>query len=358
MMTIKHKFLGFCATLALGLTLVSADTNAQLRSQGKEMNFGNEEEDEFIYRGPSVDYASEMRKLIQNIAKYGRKFKRDFIVLVNDGKGLMTQVVDIDQLISAPSSSYLKSIDGMIEPGLSFGREGFGTPTSEKDQKDTLEQLQTARDVGLKVFTIDYASKPKDVDKAIRFARKHNFVPYVAPGMGFRNNKLPKWPRRPYNENSHTITNAQLIKNFAFIRESSRFGTPEEYAMKMHNTNYDMVITSVFHHRSQTLGRHNVRTMQFKKLGTRRPVLAHINIGVADQGAYYWKNSWRQGNPAWILDLAPLSSDQHLVQYWHPGWHQVLYGNTESFLYGIMKEGYDGVVLDGVNAYEIFANPQ
>jgi endo-alpha-1,4-polygalactosaminidase (GH114 family) len=245
-----------------------------------------------------------------------------------------------------------------METGMSFGLEGFGVETNSKDQKEIMEQLQAARETGIRIFTLDYAEKPKDVDKAIRFAQKNKFVPYVAPGMGFKNNKLPRWPRRPLKENSHTISNVQLVKNFVFIEESSRFGRPEEYAMKMHNTNYDMVVTGVFHHRSQTLGRHNVRTMQFKKLGSRRPVLAHVNIGYADSGAFYWKDSWRQGNPTWVLEPAAFSTDQYMVQYWHPSWHQLMYGNTQSYIYGIIKEGYDGIVIDGANAFEAFANPE
>ncbi len=351
------KRLGFFTLALFGLIVTTNPTAAQLRSQGKELTFTEEEENKTLFSGPLVDYASEMRKLIQNIAKYGRTFKRDFVVIVKDAKGLMTQIVDIDQLIYAPSSAYLKSIDGLMESSISYGAEGYGVATNTKDQKGIMEQLNIAQETGLKIFSLDYVSKPKDVDKAIRFARKNKFTPYAAPGMGFRNNKLPKWPKRPTKENSHTVSNVQMVKNYVFVEESSRFGRPEEYAMKIHNTNYDMVVTNVFHHRSQTLGRNNVRTMQFKKLGSRRPVLAHINIGYADAGAYYWKDDWREGNPTWVLEPAAFSTDQHLVQYWHPSWHQVLYGNTQSFLYGIMKEGYDGIVIDGANVYEVFANP-
>lgn len=354
----KRKLFGFCSALIIGLSVSIPTADAQLRSQGKVLEFGGDEDTQSYFQGPSVDYAEEMRTLVQNIAKYGRKFKPNFLVLVRDAKGLMTQIVDVDLLLAAPSSVYLKSIDGLIEPGLSFGKEEFGEATGEKDQKDAMEELATATNVGLKVFTLDYASKPADIDKAMRYAMKHKFVPYVAPGKGFFNNKLPNWPRRPLRENSHTISNINLVQNYVLIEDSSRMGSREEYAMKMHNTNYDLIATPVFHHRSQTLGRDNVRKMQFKKLGARRPVLAIVDVGTASRGAYYWKDDWRQGNPAFILETAPTSSDKHLVQYWHPGWHQVMYGNTMSYIYGIMREGYDGVVLDGVNAYEIFANPE
>ncbi len=354
----KRTITSLCTTLVLGVSLLAFPAHAQVRSQGKVLADENAPTNDLEYANPAVDYATEMRKFIQNIAKYGRSYKRDFIILINDGTGLLTQLIDIDQLISAPSSAFIKTLDGIIQPNLSYGLEGYGVETPQKERDQMLKDLQVARDTGLKIFTMDYTSKPANVDKAIRRATKNKFIPYVAPGVGFRNNKLPNWPRRPYRENSHTISNIQMVKNYLFIRDSSRMGSREEYAMKIHNTNYDMVITNVFHHRSQTLGPHNVRTMQFKKLGSRRPVLAYLNIGEANAGAYYWKNNWATGNPSWLLELAPGGSDTYLVQYWHPSWQQLIYGDNMSFMYGIFKEGYDGVVLDGVNVYEYFINPE
>jgi endo-alpha-1,4-polygalactosaminidase (GH114 family) len=354
----KRTLTSFCLSLALGIFVLTAPANAQLRSQGKVLNDALGPESDFYNADPLVDYAEEMRKFIQGIAKYARQFKRDFIVIVNDSTGLLTQIIDIDQQISVPSSVFMNTLDGIIQPSLSFGKEGFGVPTDKKEQEEMLADLQVARDAGLKIFTIDYTSKPKDIDTALRFSMKHNFIPYVAPGMGFNNNKLPNWPKRPLHENPHTISSAKLVKNYVLINDSSRIGNPEEYAMKMHNTNYDMIVTNVFHHRAQVLGPHNVRTMQFKKLGARRPVLAQMNIGTAYAGAYYWKPEWRMGNPPWLLDLAPNSSDRYLVKYWHPSWQQLIYGNNMSYLYGIIKEGYDGVVLNGAHIYELFANPE
>jgi len=278
--------------------------------------------------------------------------------LVKDANGLMTQIVDVDLLLSAPNSTYINALDGLIQPNLSFGALGYGIPTDKKDQEQILKDLKIAKDAGLSVFTLDHVSKPKDVDKAFQLALKNKLVPYAAPGFGSRNNKISNWPRSPVRENAKNISNISQVKNYLYLNDSSRFGSRDEFAMKIHNTNYDMVITSVFHHRFVALSEHNVRTMQFKKLGSRRPVLATMNIGFADVGKYYWQDSWRQGNPSFILELAPQSSDQHLVQYWNPAWQQVMFGNDKSYLYGIIKQGYDGVVIEGAHVYELFENPE
>lgn len=353
----KHNVLAFFASVAISLCLFAPVADAQLRSQGKIIGGGGGGDEKPVFTAPLVDYSGEMRKYIQKIARYARRYKRDFIVLVKDANGLLTQIVDVDLLLKAPSSTYINALDGVIQPNVSFGAEGYGVATDKKDQEQTLTDLKMARDAGLSVFTLDYVSKPKDVDTAFQTARKNKFIPYAAPGLGIRNNKISKWPRSPVNENAKSISNISQVKNYMFLNDSSRFGSRDEFAMKIHNTNYDMIITSVFHHRFVALNKHNIRTMQFKKLGARRPVLATMNIGFADVGKYYWQDNWREGNPSFILEIAPQSSDQHLVQYWNPAWQQVMYGNDKSYLYGIIKQGFDGVVIEGGYVYELYENP-
>ena len=50
----------------------------------------------------------------------------------------------------------------------------------------------------------------------------------------------------------------------------------------------------------------------------------------------------------------PGDADKYFVEYWRPGWRQIITGNTDSYIYGIVKQGFDGVVLDGVDAYRYF----
>lgn len=361
MMTMKlrntYSLFSLFAGIAISLFLFAPTAEAQVRSQGKVLGESDKDKKP-TFTAPLVDYAGEMRKLIRKVARYGRRYKRDFIVLVKDGNGLLSQVVDVDLLLEAPSSTYINALDGVIQPNLSFGSLGYGAPNDKKEKEEMLKDLKIAREAGLTVFTLDHVSKPADVDKAFRLAQKNKFIPYAAPGAGIRNNKLPKWPRTPTNENARSITNIQQVKNYLFLNDSSRFGSRDEFAMKIHNTNYDMVVTSVFHHRFTALSKNNIRTMQFKKLGARRPVLAKMNIGFADVGKYYWQDNWRQGNPGFILELAPQSSDQYLVQYWNPAWQQVMFGNDQSYLYGIIKQGFDGVVIEGVYVHQLFENPE
>jgi len=304
-----------------------------------------------------LDYREEMRNFVEQIAREGRGYKRDFIIMIKNGPELLTQVVDIDFLLTAPSTGFLRTLDGILIESPSFGLPKKDQPREEKELEALMADIQIAHDNNLTVFSLDYASDPKNITQAYDFARKNTMIPYVAPDRGFRNNRLANTPARPLNENAHTVSNIFKVKNYVLIDNPAGFGSAGEYAMAMHNTNYDMIVTNIFHRRNTVLGPQNVRTMQYKKAGARRPVLAYMDIGHAYRDSFYWQDSWGEGNPSWVLERAKGATDKYRVEFWHPSWQQVIFGNNLSFLYGIFKEGYDGVLLEGVEAYKPFENP-
>lgn len=362
----KHLSALRFAPMLAGILVVLTGVFSQLSAQEPPTRLGSDTND--IFNGESrlpsinlysddLDYRDEMRTFIEKIAREGRGYKRDFIIMMKNGNELLTQVVDIDLLLAAPSQGFIRTLDAMLVESLSFGHPTPDTPREEKEQELLLNDIKLAQDADLKVFSLDYAQTPKNINTAYALARKNKLVSYVAPDKGFRNDRIARIPARPYQENAHTVSNINKIKNYVYIDNPSGFGSAGEYALALHNTNFDMIITNIFHRRNTVLGPHNVRSMQFKKTGARRPVIAYMNIGHAQEGAFYWQDSWETGNPSWLLDRVPGHTDLYQVEYWHPSWQQVIFGNNLSFLYGIFKEGYDGVLLDGVEAYKPFENP-
>ena len=124
--------------------------------------------------------------------------------------------------------------------------------------------------------------------------------------------------------------------------------------MKMHETNYDLLIVDVLHGR-KPLSRQAVETLKFKKIGDRRLVFAAVNIGSAANYRYYWKQTWREGSPGWINAPVRDDPDRYQVQFWRPEWQRIIYGDTNSYLYGIIALGFDGVLLEGIEeSYRFF----
>ena len=167
-------------------------------------------------------------------------------------------------------------------------------------------------------------------------------------------NSLPPYPRRPYGENSKSIASLKDVTNFAVITNSSTFGRVDEFALKMHETNYDLLIVDVFHGRTP-LSRQAVETLKYKKIGTKRLVFATVNIGSAASYRYYWKPTWGEGSPSWIVTPLRDDPDSYYVQFWRPEWQRLISGDTKSYVYGAIAQGFDGIVLEGIEkAYRFF----
>ncbi|OGR59061.1 MAG: hypothetical protein A2X36_16825 [Elusimicrobia bacterium GWA2_69_24] len=85
---------------------------------------------------------------------------------------------------------------------------------------------------------------------------------------------------------------------------------------------------------------------RMRKAGRPRTVLAHLPIAEAQDFRYYWKRSWGDDPPVWL--------DRGRVRFWEGEWQRLIYGGPDSYLDRILDAGFDGVVLDGVDAYKFF----
>lgn len=101
--------------------------------------------------------------------------------------------------------------------------------------------------------------------------------------------------------------------------------------------------------------------MKSKPDGSKRSaVIAYISVGEAEDYRWYWKPEWsdpakKASKPAWLGESNCAWPDNYAVQFWHPGWKQLVFGGPESFIGRIIKAGFDGVYLDRVDIYDQYA---
>ena len=304
--------------------------------------------------GEILDHREEMRDMIINIGEFARKYNRNFKILPMDAADIISKTATADDTRKVPARAFIKSIDGVFQEGLNFGIGAVGQKPEPDVRKHIDDALTLAKQNGLPVFVIDYAKEPKDVDAAYRANAREGYISYVAPAKGEELNRLASTPRVPVRENADNILSLKEVKNFVFLRDSSAFGRQDEFALKMHDTNYDLVIVDVFHGR-EPLSKRAIETLKYKKTGAKRLVFAYMDIGTAATYHYYWKPNWREGNPSFITQPTPNNPDKYYVEFWNPEWQKVIFGDTNSYVYGIIQQGFDGVLIDGLTAATYFA---
>jgi cysteinyl-tRNA synthetase, unknown class len=334
----------------LAIVLASA-AHAQVQGQGRVI------EQEQRIAPPAIpgqglrDLREEMRDLVLSIRSFALRHRQDFGVIAMNGLELLTKADPLDDTKRVPASTYMRSLSGVLQEALFFGYPEVDAPRDEKLLETLLQYTEMAKARRLKVLVMDYVPSAKRVTESIRLNLKHGYIPFPAPARGLDLAGLPRLPSRPVNENPNSILTPNEVRNFVMIRDPSRLGRQDEFAFKVHDTNYDLVVVEPFHTIDTPLGRQAVETLKYKKLGARRLVYAYVNIGIAASHRYYWQPNWREGSPLWISAPVPGDPDSYFIEFWRPEWQQIITGNTDSFIYGIVMQGYDGAVLDGIDTF-------
>lgn len=306
-----------------------------------------------LQSGPILDFREELRTLVQRMSTYARSLNSRFMVVARDAGELLIKRDIQDEKIISPARTFMRSIDGIMFDGVFVGYKQVGQIPPAEIQQITNARLDRARRAGLPVLALDFATKPAVIDKVYRDAAAQNIVAAVVHQPTPDLTSLPPYPRRPNNENPNNVLSINDVKNFAYISDPAAWGRQDQFALDIHDTNFDLIIVDPFSGRDP-LSRSAVETLKYKKLGARRLVFARADLGTVASYRYYWKPDWREGSPMWIAAPYPGDPDRHFVEYWRPGFQDLMFGNEQSFLYGLIMQGYDGVVLEGLNSFLAF----
>lgn len=342
--------------LALGVIVFSPDAVAQQLQDGVRIQGRDPLSTSIplpVQTGPILDFREELRSLIQRLSTYARSQNNNFTIIARDAGDLLIKRDVQDEKIISPARTFMRSIDAVMFDGVFIGHTRVGVIPPPEIQQINKERIERARRAGLPVLSMEFADKTSEINDAYRQARTQNIITKVAHRPTADLSELPPHPRRPNNENSNNILSLNDVKNFAYISEPSAWGRQDQFAIDIHGTNFDLIIVDPFSGR-EPLSKSAVETLKYKKLGARRLVFARMDIGTIASYRYYWQQGWQEGSPIWIAGPYPGDPDRYFVEYWRPGWQDVIFGNENSFLFGIIQQGYDGVIIEGLRSYLAF----
>jgi len=91
-------------------------------------------------------------------------------------------------------------------------------------------------------------------------------------------------------------------------------------------------------------------------------LIAYVSIGEAESYREYWNESWDankdgipdQGAPSWLDRENPDWKGNYKVKYWDPQWQHIIYGTPNSMIDKIMTQGFDGIYMDIIDAFEYY----
>lgn len=310
--------------------------------------------DPFALAG-TVDFREQMRTFIQSISAYGHAFNPRFVVVAMDGLELVAKPDPLDDQVQFPARAFMRSIDAVMATDLTNQTvttpDGKFDPLLQAKVDRRNADIAIAKSQGLTLMSLEFATEPTAIDKLYRDAQAANMVPFVAqsPAMG----TVPAHPASAFSANPKSINSLADAENFLFISNTTAYGQVQDLLNDLRNTNHDVVVVDVFHD-GKPLTRQDVDVLKYKKLGAKRLVLAQIDIAHAASFNYYWKPGWGPGNPEYISNPVRNDPDRHRVLYWDAAWQGVISGDFNSYVYGVIDLGFDGVVLKGTDAWRFY----
>ncbi len=309
-----------------------------------------------------LNYRQVMRDIVDTLVFYARRRDPEFAILARGGYGLLTRtkreytvmddiateeqrVLDKDIKVGETMSSYIADLDGVVADALFCGNPLPG----EERTADSLTLLMRFRQDWQRLLSLDYCAGAGTVQRVYQRATRSGFLPYVAT-EGPRLNALPNYPPRPWQANAAGVETLVEAKNYVALFDTRQFGSRQELVASLALTNYDALLLEPFHGGDEPLSFNQIKQLKVKRLGTRRLVLARLQLATAREGAYYWKKEWVKDPPQWLGAPIEGRAGEYLVDYWDPEWKEII-GYTFK---GLMDLGYDGVILDDLGAYRPF----
>lgn len=294
---------------------------------------------------PAGDFRVEMRALVESISAYAKTADPGFLIVPHNGEALLSSD---GGPMGAPDIPYVNSIDGQACDDVFYGylQDDCATPAPERDAM--LAMLDWAEEQGVQALVVDHCSAQNRIDTSYAWNAARG---YVSTATCRAANVIPGYPAEPYQSNPDDVETLADAQNMLYVLNPCDYGTCSAFLWALSVGNFDLlVIDPCF--AGQMLTAQQVESLKTKANGGKRLVMAYLNIGQADSNRAYWHSGWRTGNPAWLDEKQ--SGSAYLVHYWHSQWQAILFGTPDSCLDQILAAGFDGVYLDGIEAYQQF----
>jgi cysteinyl-tRNA synthetase, unknown class len=323
-------------SLFLGLILISSCR----RDEETETPDANE---------PYRDYRGDMRQFVIGIAEYARSIDSDFIIIPQNGHDLC---VTGGSANSALATDYIAHIDGQGREELYYGYDNNDdqlTPANETtDWKMYLDRMN---DEGIRVLVTDYCSSTDNINNSYTWNQAAGFLSFAADARDL--NTIPALPAEPWQNNTSNITNLQEAQNFLYLINPDQFASKTDFLNALSGTNYDVIIMDAYFEDAAYTSE-ELDIIRTKANGGQRLLIAYMSIGEAEDYRPYWDNSWNTSPPSWLLAGNPDWPGNYKVNYWDSTWHNIIYGNPESYTHYLLSAGFDGAYLDIIDAFEYF----
>jgi len=290
-------------------------------------------------RGERGDRSEQMRSLARHLSGYAKARRPGFIVVGRGGLGLLTSD---GSPAGKPAKAYIAALDGVLQDGVfhTYARADRITPEAESSRLAALLDLAQAK--GLRSMVIDYPGTAAMGEKSAPLYREKGYLFFLAQqGLDAVSRKAA--PAPPAD-----VAGLGAARDLLVLLNPVRFDGRRAYLRALQAAPQDVLVVDLFHE-EKPLTAEEVSSLRAGPRG-RRLVLVAMSLAKAGEYRYYWKPEFKASPPSWLGPEDPHWAGDYQARFWDPGWKTLLCGGEGAYLDKILAAGFDGVVLDGLDA--------
>ncbi len=300
----------------------------------------------------AANYRKEMRNFICTISKTARAKNPGFIVITQNGQNVAWDNDDDDD--KKVDVNFFKSINGCGREDLFYGTDENWDMADDKltpkfINKEFVEMCDVYKNAGLTVLAVDYCSSKYNIEDSYKKNKARGYLSFQAPSRNL--DVIPAYT--PNDENANNIKTLSEAENFLYLINPAEYENKADYISALSKTNYDVLIIDLFFD-EEALTKTDVEKLKKKNNGGARLVICYMSIGEAENYRWYWKKSWKPGNPSFLCELNEDWEGNFKVKYWDSEWQKIICTGSNSYLSKILAGEFDGVYLDIIDAFEYF----
>lgn len=308
------------------------------------------------------NYRALMRDNLLMLIRYAKEQKKDFKIIAHEGQDLLTKslweydregynrarrqdnAVDDSFLFHqrfreqeperhTPAYDYLHAIDAVAINNLYCGK-GRESPITKNHNLGLITIEQCADKNAVDAMHISAMIDHKisygftDIDNAFNNTDNHNDI----------------------NDSSKNIYNIADAQNILILTDDSRYENKNQMVADLVKTNYDIIIIKPLFADKERFSAEDIQALHFKHNGSKRLLLAELNVAEASPRDYFWQKDWQVGNPSWLARRSFTSADGVITKFWQPEWRKII----SRYFKDILNEGFDGIFFTGIEAYRYF----
>ena len=309
-----------------------------------------------------LNYRANMRDNLLMLIKYAKEKNPDFKIIAHEGQDLLTKSLwEYDREGYNRARQHKNAEDSSFLFHDNYQEQEPKRYTAAYDYLNALDAIvlnniycgkgyegKVTKNHHLGLITIEHCTSEDDLTEAEVKSTLEKRISYIFSDIDMAFKTIGNYYQ--IEDSSKNIYDLKEAQNILFLIDDTLYENKEQFVADILKTNYDIVIIKPLFANKERFSTEDLQKLHFKKNGSKRLLIAEMNVSEASPDDYFWLKDWQIGLPQWLVRKSFSTPNAIIVQFWHSEWKRII----SRYFKDILNEGFDGIFFTGIENYHYF----